>query len=59
MMLYITPNQNGFDCNLVKDGILQRRIQLEQMSLIELGDELESLLSDVFGNYEIKILGEW
>ena len=58
MILYITPKEWGFDCNLIKNGELLYHYDFHKMSLIELGDELENVFSGVFGNYEIVILGE-
>jgi hypothetical protein len=56
MTLYVTPKGWGFDCNLIKDGVLLYHYDFHQMSLIELEDELENVFSSVFGNYEIEIL---
>ena len=56
MILYITPKEWGFDCNLIKDGELLYHYDFHKMSLIKLGDELENVFSGVFGNYEIVIL---
>jgi len=56
MKLYIKPTSTGFDCCLIKKSVIERHIHLEKMSLVEAGDVLEDLLSDVFGIYEMEVV---